>query len=196
MYNHFFPSLVLLGLTLNTAWAAGFSDPEPVAPPPAVDACPQGTIPSAPETEGATATDDATPEGDTPDCVAPDAAALDDDALFRTVIALSEKARYAEALAVLDTMGEAQTDRVLTQRGFLLRKTGRTDEALLAYDAALARNPDNFLARSYLGLGLLEMGDVAAARAQLTEIRRRGGRQTRAEFALRFALRAGRPVAY
>ncbi len=45
-------------------------------------------------------------------------------------------------------------------------------------------NPDNLLARSYMGQALVEQGQVDLALAQLSEIRMRGGRGTWAETSL------------
>ncbi|MCY4334529.1 MAG: hypothetical protein OXC60_07615, partial [Litoreibacter sp.] len=56
---------------------------------------------------------------------------------------------------------------------------------------ALEADADNLLARSYLGQGLVVVGDRAGAKLQLTEIRARGGRNTWAEFALKSAIATG-----
>jgi hypothetical protein len=45
-------------------------------------------------------------------------------------------------------------------------------------------------------MALVEQGEVAAARAQLSQIRARGGRGTWPEVALRLALGSGRGFAY
>jgi Tfp pilus assembly protein PilF len=59
------------------------------------------------------------------------------------------------------------------------------------YQAALAADPDNFLARSYMGQGHAEAGEIVLAQAQLSEIRARGGRGTWAEWSLRQAIQTG-----
>ncbi|MEM8582143.1 MAG: tetratricopeptide repeat protein, partial [Pseudomonadota bacterium] len=64
------------------------------------------------------------------------------------------------------------------------------------YEQALAADPDNLLARSYLGQGFVAVGNLTAARAQLQEIRARGGRETWAEFALETSIRTSRGYAY
>ena len=64
------------------------------------------------------------------------------------------------------------------------------------YRAALKANPDNLLARSYMGEALAEMGKAELARAELSEIRARGGRGTWAEIALRLAIETGQSRAY
>jgi len=61
---------------------------------------------------------------------------------------------------------------------------------------ALVQNPDNILARSCMGQGFVEIGDLVAAKVQLTEIRPRGGRNTWAEFSLAQAIRSGVGYSY
>jgi tetratricopeptide (TPR) repeat protein len=135
-------------------------------------------------------------DADTQSCVDPDSAALDDDARFGAAREFAHAGRIDAARAALDAMAERHSDRVMTYRGFLARKAGDTAAAAALYGEALARNPSNLMARSYLGQGLAEAGDMAGARAQLTEIRARGGRATWAEFALRQAIATGRGPAW
>lgn len=122
-------------------------------------------------------------------CVAPADARLDDETRYRAARELAHLGRPDDAVAVLDSMAEGHSDRVLTYLGFAHRKAGRVTRGMSFYPAALARNPDNIAARSYMGQALILAGDRAGARTQLTEIRRRGGRQTWAEVALAQALR-------
>lgn len=129
-------------------------------------------------------------------CVNPQGAQLDNDTLYRAVRELAWAGRPADALAVLDTMTEGETDRVLTYRGFALRKAGDWEGGRAMYDRALALNPDNLLARSYLGQRLVERGDTLAAVDQLLEIRARGGAGTWAEVALARAVATGQTVSY
>jgi Tfp pilus assembly protein PilF len=79
----------------------------------------------------------------------------------------------------------------LTYYGFTHRKAGRVDLGMTYYQAALAADPDNFLARSYMGQGHAEAGEIVLAQAQLSEIRARGGRGTWAEWSLRQAIQTG-----
>lgn len=124
-------------------------------------------------------------------CVTPDATGLSDDDRYRAAREIAWAGRPMDALAVLDAMTEGNTDRVMTYRGFALRKAGFWDEGRTAYDVALAMNPDNLLARGYLGLGLLERGDTLAAIDQLLEIRARGGEGSWPETALASAIATG-----
>ena len=133
---------------------------------------------------------------DTKSCVAPTDSSLNDANLFRAVRELAYFGRLKDAERVLDAMTEQDADGVLTYRGFIARKSGRTDEAYEWYVRALEQNPDNLLARSYLGQGYVEEGRFELARAELSEIRARGGRATWAEFSLRMALRSGQGVSY
>lgn len=123
-------------------------------------------------------------------CVAPSEATQDDASLMRAVRELAYAGRYDDADAVLDHLDPADP-WVLTYRGFLARKRGAFDVAVQLYQAALDRDPNNLLTRSYLGQGYVEKGAIDAARDQLTEIRRRGGRGTWPELALRLAIESG-----
>lgn len=129
-------------------------------------------------------------------CVKPDDNALNDDARFRAVRELAYAGRPEEALIVLAAMTEGETDRVLTYKGFANRKAGRLDLGMEHYAHAIDVNPDNILARSYLGQMLVEMGEIAAARRQLDEIRSRGGAGTWAEASLARAVGTGETVNY
>ena len=64
------------------------------------------------------------------------------------------------------------------------------------YDQALTRNPDNILARSYMGQGKVAAGDKVAAVIQLREIQARGGAGTWAETSLRSAIETGTTYSY
>ena len=93
-------------------------------------------------------------------------------------------------------MSEVQTDRVLTYMGFANRKAGRVEEGMKYYLAALEKNPDNILARSYMGQGLVEQGKIELAEAQLDEIVARGGKDTWPEKSLRQAIESGETYSY
>ena len=49
-------------------------------------------------------------------------------------------------------MADQEDDRVLTYRGFALRKSGKVEEGMAYYQAAIAKNPDNFLVNLVAGL--------------------------------------------
>jgi tetratricopeptide (TPR) repeat protein len=87
-------------------------------------------------------------------------------------------------------------DRVLTYKGFVHRNLGDKALAEEYYRAALERNPDNLLARSYMGQGYVTEGRVDEAYAQLLEIRERGGEGSWPEVALRDAIMTGTTTRY
>lgn len=130
-------------------------------------------------------------------CVRPDKTShLDPDTLYRAVRELAYAGRYGEAVQVMDQMPDQMDDRVLTYRGFTARKLGNLELADMYYDQALAVNPDNILARSYMGQGKVAAGDTVAAVTQLREIQNRGGAGTWAEASLRRSIETGKTYSY
>lgn len=118
-----------------------------------------------------------------------------DDELYQAAREMAYAGQYTNALRVLDAAENQQDPRILNYRGFTNRKLGNHAKAMEYYQAALRIDPDYILARSYMGQGLLAYGDEAGARAQLAEIRNRGGRNTWSYTALAMALR-GAPSGY
>ncbi len=130
-------------------------------------------------------------------CVRPDKTShLDIDTMYRAVRELAYAGRYGEVLQVLDQMPDQMDDRVLTYRGFTARKLGNLEQADMYYEQALVQNPDNILARSYMGQGKVAAGDTVAAVVQLREIQNRGGVGTWAEASLRSAIETGTTYSY
>ncbi len=129
-------------------------------------------------------------------CLKAEDSSLNDDQRFRAVRELAYAGRPEEALLILATMTEGDTDRVLTYKGFANRKAGRLEEGLAFYNQALALNPDNILTRSYMGQMFVEMGEIDAAKLQLDEIRARGGEGTWAEASLASAIATGKTMNY
>lgn len=82
---------------------------------------------------------------------------------------LAKNGKYDEALAHLQK-ASVRNARVLTYIGFATRKLGRLEEAMGYYAEALRKDPDNVIARSYLGEAHLARNDVAAATAELVKI--------------------------
>ena len=175
-------SLLLLAMTClpHLAFAAGSDDMQPPAPTETTTKCAEGEV----------------WDEKTKACTPPEDAGLDDDTRFGAVRELAHADRPQDALRVLASMREGKTDRVLTYLGFATRKTGRMNEGLAFYAAALDQNPDNLLARSYLGQAYVELGKTDLAAAQLSQIRARGGRDTWAATALWRALASGRTSNY
>ena len=129
-------------------------------------------------------------------CVKPKSSALDESQLYDAVRELAYAGRYIDAQGVLLAMPDQKDDRVLTYWGFTHRKLGDLDTAMMFYSEALSQNPDNMLARSYMGQGLVEQGDLAGARMQMAEIEARGGAYTWAGTSLRKAIYTGKTFNY
>lgn len=124
-------------------------------------------------------------------CVNPENSGLSEDALYDAVRELAHAGRLDEAQIVLSAMTAQNDDRVMTYWGFTHRKLGNIALGMMFYDRALDANPDNLLARSYLGQAHVEAGDITLARAQLGEIRARGGANTWAATSLASAIQTG-----
>lgn len=105
-------------------------------------------------------------------CVARTAAT--DGELFYAGYWLARNGHYEEALTYLNK-AEPRTTRVLTYIGFATRKLGNVEKALGYYAEALAMNPDNTVARAYLGEAHLQRGDLPKAETELKEIAVRCG---------------------
>ncbi|WP_299149507.1 hypothetical protein [uncultured Tateyamaria sp.] len=130
-------------------------------------------------------------------CVRPDKTShLDSDTLYKAIRELAYAGRYDEAITVLDQMPDQLDDKVLTYRGFTARKLGDLALADIYYEQAIATNPDNILARSYMGQGKVAAGDKVAALTQLREIQARGGAGTWAETSLRTSIETGTTYNY
>lgn len=130
-------------------------------------------------------------------CVRPDKTShLDSDTLYGAVRELAYAGRYDEAIQVLDNMPDQASDQVLTYRGFTARKLGDVELANVYYQQAIDTNPDNILARSYMGQGFVASGDKVAALGQLREIQARDGAGTWAETSLRSAIETGTTYSY
>lgn len=124
-------------------------------------------------------------------CVHPKKSSLNDDGLYGAVRELAYAGRYFDAQGVLAAMSDQNDDRVLTYKGFTNRKLGNVEVAMVFYQKALDKNPDNIQARSYMGQGMLDQGNKTGAVAQLREIQTRGGAGTWAEQSLSKAIASG-----
>lgn len=125
-------------------------------------------------------------------CIRPDrSSSLDSETLKQAVRELAYAGRLEEAQMVLAGMSDQMDDVVLTYWGFTHRKLGNPVEANAFYQKAIAKNPDNLLARSYMGQGFVSAGDTDAAIEQWQEIVARGGQGGWPEDSLRTAIRTG-----
>ncbi len=172
--------LATLALLPTTALAAGSSSSDAPKPTETTEVCEEGLV-----WDLATET-----------CLPPEQSTNEDSAMMDAVRELAHDGRYADALRVLDGLYDATTDLALTYYGFTHRKSGNTALSMAYYTAALDQNPDNILARSYMGQAHVEAGQLQLASAQLSEIRKRGGRGTWAEFSLRQAIGSGVTYSY
>jgi tetratricopeptide (TPR) repeat protein len=175
---------ILLAAALSLApWAAlavGSDDSEPPKPTETSTECAKGEV----------------WDEKTGSCIKAESHLLDDDQRYGAVRELAYAGRPDEALAILATMTEGATPRVLTYRGFLLRQTGRIEEGIAAYERAIALDPGNILARSYYGQLLVQMDEKGLATLQLAAIRMHGGGGTWAERALSDAIATGMTTTY
>lgn len=100
---------------------------------------------------------------------------IDDDSLYSTGRQLALAGRYEEAISVLSLAANKDDPKILNYLGYSHRKLGRVLVGLGYYQEALRVDPNYTLVREYLGEAHLQLGDVAAARSQLTEIEKRCG---------------------
>jgi len=168
-----------LVLAPQSALAAGSPEWAPT-PTETTTQCPQGTVWDTKTTT----------------CIKAEGAGLTDDQRYGAVRELAFVGRYDEAFAILNTMTEGETARVMTYQGFLLRQTGRVEEGIAAYERAIALDPANHLARSYYGQLLVQLNQRALAEVQLAAIIAKGGAGTWAEQSLASAIATGVTYSY
>ncbi len=108
-------------------------------------------------------------------CVVPGQSFLDDDSIYESGRDLALLGRFDEAITILSLAHDKTDPRVLNYLGYAHRKAGRVLVGLGYYQEALRSDPDYTLVREYLGEAHLQLGDVAAARNQLDEIKKRCG---------------------
>lgn len=169
-----------IALTPQLALAVGSDDSEPPTPTETTTECAQGEV----------------WDEKTKACIKAEDSSLNDDQRYGAVRELAYAGRPDEALAILATMTEGETARVLTYQGFLLRQTGRVDEGIAAYERAIAIDTTNILARSYYGQLLVQMNEMELAKLQLAAIRMHGGGGTWADRALTDAITTGATYTY
>ena len=122
-------------------------------------------------------------------CVKPAKSSMNDTQLFEAARELAYAGQYQNAIDVLKVAKNQNDPRILNYMGFANRKAGRVDLAMTYYKKALAIDGNYLLARSYMGQGLIVQGKIEEARAQLIEIRDRGGKDTYAYHSLYDALK-------
>ena len=129
-------------------------------------------------------------------CVKPNKSNFTDDQLYDAARELAYDGQFEHAQDVLRVMSDQSQDRVLTYWGFTYRNLGELELANLYYQQAIEANPDNILARSYMGQGYVAEGKTDLAIQQWREITARGGQGSWAETSLRQAIRTGLTYSY
>lgn len=124
-------------------------------------------------------------------CVKPQKNSFNDTDIYKAARELAYAGQYENAIEVLKVARNQNDPRILNYMGFANRKAGRVDLAMSYYKRAIAADANYLLARSYMGQGLIVQGDLEGARAQLVEIRDRGGKDTYAYRSLYEALKHG-----
>lgn len=116
---------------------------------------------------------------------------LNDTQIYQAARQMAYAGKYDDALAMLKRAKNQDDPRILTYYGFANRKLGNTEVAMDFYQRAIAADGNNLLARSYMGQGMVQEGNLEGARMQLVEIRDRGGKDSYAYKALYEALKHG-----
>jgi tetratricopeptide (TPR) repeat protein len=129
-------------------------------------------------------------------CVVPAQSSLDEGQLYDIVRELAYAGRLDTASSTLDQFSNQKDDWVLTYRGFIARKSGDFAKGEKAYLAALEMNPENVLARSYLGQGYVVSGDNKKAKLQLAAIKQIAGTDNWPYRALARSIRKGASYDY
>jgi tetratricopeptide (TPR) repeat protein len=116
---------------------------------------------------------------------------LNDTQIYQVARQMAYAGKYDDALKMLHRAKNQDDPRILTYYGFTNRKLGNTEVAMDFYQRAIAIDGNNLLARSYMGQGMVQEGNLEGARMQLVEIRDRGGKDSYAYKALYEALKHG-----
>lgn len=128
-------------------------------------------------------------------CVAPKESSLDRDELYEAVRQFAYAGQFHDAQSVAQALPQDDPGR-LTYMGFTHRKLGNPDLAMIFYQRAIDMDPANVLARSYMGQGHVESGEIDLAMIQLKAIRDHGGAGSWSEISLRNAIATGTTYNY
>jgi tetratricopeptide (TPR) repeat protein len=161
-------AIVACGFSLTQARAAATTDPAPVAAP----------DPKKPDERP-----DAKAEGQKPDVKPADAKpdAKPDpgkksnnefrDGYKKAYALIYSERDYAAGIVALKQLGQDGHPDVANLIGFSSRKLGRTEDAKVWYEKALAADPQHTRTWQYYGMWHLEQGDRAKAEEHLEKIR-------------------------
>jgi tetratricopeptide (TPR) repeat protein len=106
-----------------------------------------------------------------------------------------EKQDYSAAIGTLRTLGRDEHPDVANLIGFSSRKLGRTEDARVWYEKALAADPNHTRTWQYYGMWHLERGDRAKAEEHLRTIATICGTECEDYTSLKLAL-AGEGLVY
>lgn len=167
-------------LAAGAALAVGDEDDTPPRPTETTTQCPEGAV----------------WDGGRNACVIIRDSRLSPETLMQNARELAYAGRHDDAIALLALADSQEDSMVQTYLGFSHRSAGRMAEGLAHYERALNLDPDNLLARSYLGMAYVQMGATRDARVQLEEIEARGGTGRWPHEALAAAIRTGTTAGY
>jgi tetratricopeptide (TPR) repeat protein len=143
----------------TTAYAAGAAA-EPAAEPAAVESSPSSSVapemPAAPPKAKAAASAPAFAER------------------LAKVQSLLDAKRFTEALGEIEFIlkSDPKNAEVLKSRGFALRETGKHKDAVQSYIDALKINPQLHVAKEYLAVTYLRMGETKPAKQLYAELKK------------------------
>ena len=164
-----FIAIAALGFSPTQARAAGTQEPSPVVAP---DGKKPDGQPDATKAEGQKP--DVKPADVKPDAK-PDPAKKSDNEFrdgYKKAYALIYSDRdYVAGIVALKKLGHDEHPDVANLIGFSSRKLGRTEDAKVWYEKALAADPQHTRTWQYYGMWHLEQGDRTAAENHLEKIR-------------------------
>jgi tetratricopeptide (TPR) repeat protein len=144
----------------TTAYAAGAAVEPAAAEPAAVESSPSSSV--APEVPAAP------PKADSAAHAPASAERL------AKVQSLLDAKRFTEALGEIEFIlkSDPKNAEVLKSRGFALRETGKHKDAVQSYIDALKINPQLHVAKEYLAVTYLRMGETKSAKQLYAELKK------------------------
>src|SRR5688500_5925851 len=94
---------------------------------------------------------------------------------YDAAVVLIKAGKYADGIAKLQATGVQDSADINNQLGFAHRKSGKWDQAVAFYEAALKADPAHVGALEYYGEYFVWKGDLAKARDHLTKIEKACG---------------------